>query len=456
MLDAPKHDEVGHVAPNNGDGSHSAHEAGHTHVPVHYTKDTSGRAKFFGIIVALALVVLFVWGMLTRHHHDAVQESDVQASASAPIPLDVVHVQQSPAEKVLSLPGQVSAFYATTIYARVSGYLLKWNNDIGDHVTKDQVLAEIDTPDLDDQYNSAVAKWKELQAEALVAKTSAEFALASFHRYEKSAPEGAVSQEEVDQKKAELDATNAKVDAAKAQVDSAKEEMNRLKTLQNFKQVTAPFDGVITERTVDPGALVTAGSTTSTTPLFNIAKSDQVRVFVDVPQPAVPDVTVGMDATIEAREYPGRQFHGRVDRTSLAIDPVSKTLNVEVLTPNPDFKLLPGMYVTATFQANRASPPLRVPASALAFGPSGAQVVVVSADERVSFRNVKISRDLGDSVEIASGLEPNDTVALNVGSQVSDGDRVQPHLIDQASAPSKNPAQQTVTAAYHPPSDAHE
>ena len=454
MLNPPQHDEVRHPTTENtnGDGAPS-HDAGHTHVPVNYSSGTSGRAKLFGIVVALALVALFVWGVLIRHHHDAVQESEVTSEAAAPVPVDVVHVQQSPAEKVLSLPGQVSAFYATTIYARVSGYLLKWNNDIGDHVKKDQVLAEIDTPELDDQYASAVAKWKELQADELVAKTSAEFALASFNRYKASAPEGAVSQEEVDQKKAELDATNAKVEAAKAQVDSAAEEMKRLNTLLSFKKVTAPFDGVITERTVDPGALVTAGSTTNTTPLFNIAKSDQVRVYINVPQPAVPDVKVGMDVSVEAREFPGERFHGRVDRTSLSIDPVSKTLNVEGLVPNGDFKLLPGMYVTVTFQANRASPPLRVPASALAFGPNGPQVAVVSPDERVSFRDVKIGRDLGDSVEIASGLEANDTVALNVGSQVSEGEHVQPHLIDQSPVPTKNPGQ-TVTAAYRAPSNA--
>jgi RND family efflux transporter MFP subunit len=313
------------------------------------------------------------------------------------------------------------------------------------------VLAEIDTPELDDQYHEAIAKVNELKSEQRVAETSAEFAAASFKRYKASAADGAVSQEDVDQKQAELDATNAKVEAAKAQVASAQAEQQRLETLEKFKNVTAPFDGVINERHTDIGELVTAGSTTNTTPLFNNAKSDQVRVFINVPQPAVPDVKLGMDVSIEAREFPGEGFHGRVDRTSLSIDPVSKTLNVEALVPNPDLKLLPGMYVTATFQSNRASPPLRVPASALAFGPSGAQVVVVSADERVSFRNVKISRDLGDSVEIGSGLEPNDTVALNVGSQVSEGERVQPHLIDQSPTPTKNPGQPTVTAAYHAP-----
>ncbi|HEV2688932.1 MAG TPA: hypothetical protein VGV35_10265, partial [Bryobacteraceae bacterium] len=140
----------------------------------------------------------------------------------------------------------------------------------------------------------------------------------------------------------------------------------------------------------------------------------------------------------------------KVDRTSLAIDPTSNTLNVEVLVPNPDFKLLPGMYVTATFQSNRASPPLRVPASALAFGPNGPQVAVVNPDERVTFRDVKIGRDLGDSVEIASGLEANETVALNVGSQVSEGERVQPHVVDQAPTAAKTPGQ-TVTAAYRAP-----
>jgi membrane fusion protein, multidrug efflux system len=398
-------------------------------------------------------VALFAWGVLTRHHRDAVQESETQSDSSAPIPVDVVHVQQSPTEKVLSLPGQVSSFYETTIYARVSGYIHDWKKDIGDRVKKGDILAHIDTPELDDQFTAAQAKVNELIANKLVAETSAEFAVASFQRYKASAPEGAVSQEEVDQKQAELNATKARVQAAEAQVASSQAEVKRLETLRSFKDVTAPFDGVITERHIDPGALVTAGSTTNTSPLFSISQSDQVRVFVDVPQPAVADVKVGMEALVEAREFPSQAFHGNVDRTSQSIDPISKTLRVQVLVPNPKLMLLPGMYVTATFQSNRASPPLRVPASALAFGPHGPQVAVVSSDEHLSFRDVKIGRDLGDSVEIASGLEPTATVALNVGSQVSEGERVQPHLIDQAPVPTKNPAQ-TVTAAYSAPTNA--
>lgn len=418
----------------NGNGSPApveiSHSPQHSHVPIHYSRRTPMRVLVFGGVVAAALVAVFAWGLISRHRAQSSQETEVERDAGAPVPVDVVHVQHAPPEKVLSLPGQASSFYETTIYARVSGYLDDWKKDIGDRVKKGEVLAHIDTPELDDQYTAALARVNELKANKLVAQTSAEFATASFKRYQASVQEGAVSQEEVDQKKAELDSTKAKVTAADAQVASADAEVKRLETLRHFKDVVAPFDGVITERHIDPGALVTAGSTTNTSPLFNISQSDRMRVFVDVPQPAVPDVKVGMIVAVAAKEFPGRKFEGKVDRTSSSIDTMSKTLKVEVLVPNPDLVLLPGMYVTATFQTNRSDPPLRIPASALAFGPSGPQVAVVDADDHVSFRDIKIGRDLGDAVEIASGLSGNETVALNVGSQVTDGERVDPHLVD--------------------------
>ncbi|HZK80631.1 MAG TPA: efflux RND transporter periplasmic adaptor subunit, partial [Humisphaera sp.] len=346
-------------------------------------------------------------------------------------------------ETILTLPGDARSFYETTIFGRTNGYVSKWFVDIGDHVKENQVLATIETPELDDQLHETKANFAQLQAQSNVAATNAHFAKISDDRWEAAAPEGAVSQQERDEKKAELDSALAKLEAAKSAVNLAKAQVQRLETLEKFKQVVAPFDGVITQRFLDIGSLVTAGSTTNTTPLYTISQSNQIRVFVDVPQPAVPDIRVGMHAKATARELPGQEFVGIVDRTAASIDPKSRTLKVEVLVPNAKLDLLPGMYVQVTFATSRSNPPLRIPAAALIFGSEGPEVAVVADDKRITFRPIKIARDMGDAVEVASGVSENEMVALNVGSQVVSGEQVDPHPIEigPASAPRKNVAQ---------------
>jgi RND family efflux transporter MFP subunit len=402
-------------------------------VPTGYKSSTWVGALVFVLVVAVALAVVYV-----RRHHAAGQNADelraeVQRGVDEPVAVDVVHVQASPAQSILSLPGEARSFYETTIFARTSGYLNKWFVDIGDPVKEGQVLATIETPELDDQLVAANAKLQELQSEVHVAETAANFAKVSYDRWEALTPGGAVSQQERDQKKAEMDSSNAKLEAAKAQVALGAADVKRLTTLTHFKNVIAPFDGTITQRHVDIGALVTAGSTTNTSPLFSISQADQIRVFVNVPQPAIPSMKVGMPVTATAREFPGRKFEGKLDRTASSVDPASKTLRVEVLVPNKSLELLPGMYLQVSFANTRSNPPVRVPAGAVCFRAGGPQVAVVAADHRVSFKDITISRDLGDYVEVEQGiLSPDQEVALNVGSDVSDGDKVDPHVLELA------------------------
>jgi RND family efflux transporter MFP subunit len=424
---------------------HVRHSEGHddcsSHVPVHFGRGTPRGALLFALVVAIALVAVFVIGWRTRAHAELSLSAEVAQEASQPVPVDVVHVDRAPAASVLSLPGRASAWYETTLYGRVSGYVEDFYKDIGAHVKAGEKLAEIETPELNDQYAAAMAKLHELEAERKVAETAVSFANVSFNRWNAAVPDGVVAVQERDQKESELAEAQAKLNAAIAQIASGQAEVNRLNTLLGFKQVTAPFDGVITRREVDKGTLVTAGSTTNTTPLFAISQYDQVRVFVDVPEGAVPDIHNGMNVAVQGREFPGRTFMGKVARTSEAIDPVSKTLNVEVDVPNPKLLLLPGMFVMSTFQTSRTNPPLRVPAAALTFGPSGAEVAVVGADSRIQFKPITIGRDLGNDVEIASGLNGNETIALNVGSQVVDGEQVNPHLVDDVNTvPASSPA----------------
>ena len=351
-------------------------------------------------------------------------------SSEQPIAVDAVRIDRAAADKVLTLPGDTRSFYETTIFARTSGYLSKWYVDIGDRVKEGQVLATIETPELDDQLTESKARLAQLKAEANVSATSSQFAKVSFDRWEAAAPDGVVSAQERDQKKSELDQSVAKLEASRSAVNLGEAEVQRLQTLEKFKNVLAPFEGVITDRHIDIGALVTAGSTTNTTPLFTLSQFNQVRIFVDIPQPAAPGIHVGMQATATTRELGELVFNGVVDRTASSIDPRSRTLKVEVLVPNPDLVLLPGMYVQVTFKTSRRNPPLRIPAAALCFTTDGPRVALIDARGKVTFRPVTIERDLGYCVEIGSGLADGDWVALNVGSQVSEGERVEAHLVD--------------------------
>ncbi|HET6247160.1 MAG TPA: efflux RND transporter periplasmic adaptor subunit [Tepidisphaeraceae bacterium] len=408
---------------------------GHSRMPVHYSSHTSRNVTVFAAVIAVALLVAF---FVVHHFHSnnaSALETATDQAIGRPVPVDVVRVQRASAEGLLNLPGDARSFYETTLFGRTNGYIRKWLVDIGDGVKENQVLAEIETPELDDQLRETKANFAQLKAQANVAATNAQFAKVSYDRWEAAAPEGAVSQQERDEKKAELDSANAKLEAAKADINLGEAQVQRLQTLEKFKEVVAPFDGVITQRFIDIGSLVTAGSTTNTTPLYTISQSDKMRVFVEVPQPVMEDIHKGMQATVIARELPGQTFTGEVDRTALALDPKSRTMKVEVLVPNPKLLLLPGMYVEVSFETSRTNAPLRVPAAAMNFGPSGAQVAVVGKDQRITFRPVTIGRDMGDSVEISSGLSDNDMVALNVGSQVASGDQVEAHVIEMAAPP---------------------
>ncbi|MFI5377714.1 MAG: efflux RND transporter periplasmic adaptor subunit [Tepidisphaerales bacterium] len=398
----------------------------HAHVPTSYSPWTKVGVALFVLALAAGLSITYVRGRQSRHDAEAVLAEEAQRAAAEPATVDIVHVLAAPAASTLTLPGEARSFYETTIFARTSGYLSKWLVDIGDKVAEGQTLALIETPELDDQMAAAKAKLQALGSEVHVAETAVTFARVSFERWEAAAPEGAVSGQERDQKKAELDSSVARLDAAKSQVALGEADEQRLTTLMGFKKVVAPFAGVITQRHVDVGDLVTAGSTSNTTSLFTIAQAGQIRVFVDVPQPAIPYIKVGMDVETSAREYPGRKFLGKVDRTAESVDPASRTLKVQVLVPNPDGTLLPGMYVYVSFQKTRSRPPLRVPAAALRFRTAGPQVAAVMPDNTIEFRDVRITRDLGDFVEVEGSLAVNESVALNAGNDIHNGDHVNP------------------------------
>jgi RND family efflux transporter MFP subunit len=374
------------------------------------------------LAIALGATVALRW---PRGHAGASQASAPHADLAPTVEVEPV-VLADP-ETSLVLPGEARAFCETTLYARTSGYLKEWLVDIGDHVTEGQLLATIDTPELDDKIKECQAQLEERRSEVTLAQASADFANTSFNRW--NAPDGVVSQQERDQKKSELDTSAARLVAAKAKVRLGEAELDTLRTLEAFKRVTAPFSGIVTERYVDIGHLVTAGSGSSTTPMFKVVQYDQARVFVDVPQAVSDQVTVGMPVVAFEPGRPDRKYEGKVSRTSGAIDPRARTLSVEVLVPNSDHALLPGAYLQVALKTRRSPAPFKIPAAAVTMRSSGPQAAVVHPDGTVEFRKLSIVQDLGDTIEVRSGLSEHELVALNIGQDIADGDRVVPQQL---------------------------
>jgi RND family efflux transporter MFP subunit len=394
------------------------------HVPVSTgpAKATGRRIRFAAVTLAVALAGGFVLVQQIKARQESALATATAAHSEEAPPVEVMQVDLAPPTQTLTLPGETQGWYSSTIYARVSGYVAKWIVDIGDRVKKDQVLATIDTPELDAQLEAAQAQLKASDAEVKVKEADADFAKTTYDRWQGS-PKGVVSDQEREDKKARYAVSVAELNAARARVILDQANVNRLTFLTRFKQVTAPYDGVITARRVDIGDLVTAGSTASTTSLYGIAQSEKIRVFANVPQAVAADVGDGTPVQVTANEYPNRIFEGKVTRTSKSIDPRARTLRVEVDLPNDDLALLPGMYVQVAFHLNPTSF-VQVPASAMLFRAGGPQVAVIGGNGTVKFHDVTIARDNGNFVEIGSGLAPGDKVALNISNQIADGERV--------------------------------
>jgi len=386
---------------------------------------TGRKLKKYAVITA-ALLALGFFGV---HHMKSVHEADLASTtskeASRPPIVDVVMVQNAPSSLPLTLPGETSAWYESIIYARVNGYVANWNADIGDHVRKGQVLASIETPDLDAELVAAQAKQKAAQAQVVARQAEAAFAKTTYQRW-KGAPRGVVSDQEREAKKADYDSAVARLNDAQAQVDLALADVERFTVLKQFKQVKAPYDGIITERHIDIGNLVTAGSTASTTPLYRMEQDNPIRVFVDVPQSAANDIKIGAQVQTRAGNIPDRAFYGKVTRTANAINPQTRTLQVEVDIPNAGHVLVPGMYVNVDFQVSTEGL-VQVPAAALMFRSDGPRIAVIDKNNRITFHKITIARDNGNTVELGSGVSSGDRVAVNISSQIAEGDMVEVH-----------------------------
>ena len=394
---------------------------------------TGERLKRAAKIVAIVFGVAFVLVSVDRLLKARSVARAAQEAASAPPPVEVITAQAVGAVQRLVLPGYTAAWHASTIYARVDGYVAKWFVDIGDHVQTGQVLALIETPDLDAELSAARAQLKAAEATVLVRKSETDFARTTYVRWRDS-PKGVVSDQEREEKKAAHDSAVARQSSAEADAALAQAQVDKYQAMTQFKKVTAPYDGVITVRDIDIGNLVTAGSTAATTPLYVMTQNDPIRIFVDAPQSAAEDLING-NAPVQVQSGAGvmRDYSGKVTRTSQALNPQARTLRVEVDIPNPKDEFVPGMYVKVGF----GLPPrglVEVPAAALVFRASGPHVACVDSSGRISFRRVTIGRDNGSVVELSSGVAPGDRLALNVSSQIADGEQVRVHAV-QADTP---------------------
>lgn len=361
------------------------------------------------VIIVAVFAAALVWGILPRLDATAALKKETQALNIPTV--SVIKPRVGDASHELVLPGNMQAFVDTPIYARTNGYLKRWTADIGAHVKAGQLLAEIDTPEVDDQLHQARADLNTAEANFRLAEKTAA-------RWQALLKTDSVSQQEADQ-------TQGDMEAKKAALQSARFNVARLEKTHSFKQIFAPFDGVITARNTDVGALIDAGSGGGPgKELFHLASTKKLRVYINVPQAYSRDAVPGVEAEVTLTEFPGRSFKGSLVRTTQAIDAASRTMLAEVGVDNPTGELLPGGYAQVHLKLHATNMAVVVPVNTLIFRSEGAQVAVVEPDQRVALKKIVLGRDFGTEVEVVSGLEQGEAVILNPSDSLTSGTQV--------------------------------
>jgi RND family efflux transporter MFP subunit len=380
------------------------------------SKGTSLFKFLIGGVIVLVILGAFTLFQRRAQYHALAEETETLAIPT----VAVTHPTAEVAQEDLVLPGTLQAYVESPIYARTNGYLQKWYHDIGTRVPKGELLADIDTPEVDQQLSQARADLNTSQANANLSRiTSA--------RYQELIKTDGVSKQEVDNAVGDYEAKAAIVKSSEA-------NMRRLEELESFKHVYAPFSGVITKRNIDTGTLINAGNGGNQQELFILAQTDPIRVYVSVPEMYSPSVRSGLGAFLELAQYPGQQFEGKVVRTAEAIDPNTRTLLTEVDVPNKDARLFPGGYAQVHLQIKVAASRVQVPVNALLFRAEGLRAVVVDANHKTHLRQLTIGRDYGTSLEVLQGLEPTDWIVLNPADSLDEGQQVRVKEIAQAGA----------------------
>jgi membrane fusion protein, multidrug efflux system len=370
---------------------------------------TGSRRKLgtLGVVAVIAVLLVVVTGIRARE--DASVKLREWTDNQAIPTVAVVLPDPKALNATIDLPGRLEAYYRAPIFARVNGYLKSWSADIGAKVKAGEVIAEIEAPDLDQQL---------LQARADLASqvASAKLSEVTLARRKTLIASNFVSMQEIDERTADLSNKNAAVKAGQANVE-------RLEALAGYKKITAPFDGVVTSRQTDVGALINSGGG-SGPPMFVVSDIKKLRVYVEVPQNYVPSIKIGAQAILTMPDYPNRTFPATVEASSQAVNASTGTTQMQLALDNSSGELMPGGYASVRMSLARDNVPLHIPSSALIFNQHGLRVATVGPDDKILFKNVTIARDLGRDIELASGVAPDDRVIVAPPDGISDGDQV--------------------------------
>jgi len=374
----------------------------------YHQAEKKSRLFLFLVGIAVALAIVGIFTLLQRREQYKALAKETEKLAVPTVA--VIHPTVEPAQEDLVLPSTLQAYTDSPIYARTTGYLKKWYHDIGTHVQQGELLADIDTPEIDQQLSQARADLGTTQANENLSRITAT-------RYEELIKTDGVSKQEVD---------NAVGDyaARRAAVASAQANVRRLEELEAFKHIYAPFGGVITRRNVDIGNLINAGNGGSAQELFFLAATDPIRAYVSVPEVYAAAVRPGLGAFLELTQYPGQKFQAKVARTADAIDLASRTLNTEVDVPNRSGQLLPGGYAQVHLLVGVNGTRLQVPVNALLFRAEGLRAVVVDANHKTHLQQLAIGRDYGTALEVLQGLRADDWIVLNPPDSLDEGIQV--------------------------------
>jgi RND family efflux transporter MFP subunit len=369
-------------------------------------------------VFAMVVAILLAIGIIPRLTQRRALAAEVRAASDTTLPTSVATAVRATGQP-LNLPGTLQPLHEAVIYARSAGYLRRWYADIGTRVSAGQLLATIESPEVDLQVQEAQAQLKQATATLSLARND-------LDRWKSLARDSAVSRQELDQKTAAYEASVATANAQRANVQ-------RLTSVQGFSRVVAPFAGVVTARNVDVGALVNPGASAAGTGgagLFRVSQTDTMRVYLNVPQSLVASIHVGQAASVSLNEQRNRTFTGRVVRTSDALDPSTRTLLVEVDVANTDHTLLAGSFVQVGLATSAKQTSIVVPANALLVNAAGTQVIVIDDHNVAHYRKVAVGRDYGATVEILSGVDDGAIVALNPSDQIQDGHAVRPVKVE--------------------------